>query len=152
VDLSRENTMAFQHERQKDITNYIGMVFQATAMEMNLTGGDNTSGRSTADAQREIFQSKGVRPILQIIESLHNRDIIPYRYGPGWKIDYQTMKNEKEEMELLAAKMNTGVFSVNEVRRDDLNIDPFEGEEFDKPAGSKTPDGSQMNPLNFKGM
>lgn len=152
VDLSRENTMAFQHERQKDITNYVGMVFQASSMEMNLSGGDNTSGRSTADAQREIYQSKGVMPLIQIIESIHNRDIIPYRYGPGWKIDYKTMKNDLEEMDLLAKKMSTGLFSVNEVRKDELNLEPFEDKTFDKPSGAQPPDGSQTNPLNFKGM
>lgn len=152
VDLSRENTMEFQHARQKDITNYIGMVFQASSMEMNLSGGDNTSGRSTADAQRDIYQSKGVLPMLQIIESMHNRDVLPFRYGPGWKIDYKTMKNDMEEMELLAKKMSTGIFSVNEVRKDDLNLEPFEGEEYNKPAGAQQPDGSTANPLNFKGM
>ena len=154
VDLSRENTMEFQHQRQKDITNYVGMVFQASPMEMNLSGGENTSGRSTADAQQDIYRSKGVLPILQIIESLHNRNIIPFRYGPGWKIDYKTMKNDAEEMELLQKKMATNLFSVNEVRKNDLNIEPFPDKQYDVPpgAGSQTPDGSAASPINFKGV
>lgn len=152
VDLSRENTMEFQHQRQKDITNYIGMVFQASPMEMNLSGGDNTSGRSTAEAQRDIYQSKGVLPILNIIESMHNRDLLPFRYGPGWKIDYKTMKNDMEEMELLQKKMATGLFAINEVRKDDLNVEPFDDPKYDEPQGATPPDGSQTNPLNFKGM
>ncbi len=154
VDLSRENTMEFQHARQKDIVNYVGMVFQASPMEMNLSGSENTSGRSTSEAQREIYHAKGVLPIVKIIEMVYNRDIIPYRFGPGWKMDYKSEKNDTEEMELLQKKMATGLFAVNEIRKEDLNLEPFDGDEFNKPpqSGAAQPDGSQTNPLNFRGM
>lgn len=129
VDLSRENTMAIQMQRQKDIREEVGMVFQATPMEMNLSGSDNVSGRSTADAQREIYQSKGINPIIKIIEMVYNRDILPFRVGPGWKIEYDTGKNELEDLEILQRKVNTGLWSINQLRTEELNEQPFPGEE-----------------------
>lgn len=133
VDLSRENTMSIQMQRQKDIREEVGLIFQATPMEMSLSGSDNTSGRSTSEAQEQIYHSSGVLPIVKILETLWNYDILPYRFGPGYKIEFSVEKSEKEEMETLQAKMNTGLFSVNEVRSDDLNLDPFPDEKFDVP-------------------
>lgn len=133
VDLSRENTMSIQMQRQKDIREEVGLIFQATPMEMSLAGGDNTSGRSTSEAQEQIYHSSGVLPIVKILETLWNYDILPYRFGPGYKLEFSVEKSEKEEMETLKAKMDTGVFSINEVRSDDLNLDPFPDEKFDVP-------------------
>lgn len=133
VDLSRENTMSIQMQRQKDIREEVGLIFQATPMEMSLAGGDNTSGRSTSEAQEQIYHSSGVLPIVKILETMWNYDILPYRFGPGYKLEFSVEKSEKEKMETLKAKMDTGVFSINEVRSDDLNLDPFPDEKFDVP-------------------
>jgi hypothetical protein len=154
VDLSRENTMSIQMQRQKDIREEVGMVFQATSMEMNLAGGDNVSGRSTAEAQREIYFSRGINPIIKTIEQVYNRDILPFRFGAGWKLEYKAGKDETEEMELLQRKVQTGLYSVNELRIDELNENPFPGEQFDVPsaAAPQQPDGSNVNPFNFKGI
>lgn len=154
VDLSRENTMPIQMQRQKDIREEVGMVFQATSLEMNLSGSDNVSGRSTADAQREIYFSRGIHPIIKIIEMVYNRDILPFRFGSGWKIEYKTGKNEIEDMEILQRKVNTGLFSVNELRVNELNENPFSDPQYDfPPQGGQSPvDGSQQKPFNFKGI
>ncbi len=144
VDLSRENTMQIQMQRQKDIREEVGLIFQATPMEMSLAGGDNTSGRSTSEAQEQIYHSSGILPIVKILETLWNYDILPYRFGPGYKIEFSVEKSEKEEMETLKAKMDTGVFSINEVRTDDLNLDPFPDEKFDVPiAGGGAQEGQE---------
>ena len=156
VDLSRENTMPIQMQRQKDIREEVGLIFQATSMEMNLAGSDNVSGRSTADAQREIYNSRGVNPIIKIIEMVYNRDILPFRFGTGWKLEYKPGKNELEDMEILQRKVNTGLFAVNELRVNELNEMPFPDPQFDVPpsqgAGTGQPDGSNINPFNVKGL
>jgi len=153
VDLSRENTMEIQMEREKDITNIVGMVFQATPLEMNLSGSEDTSGRSTAEVQADTLHSRAIKPIIQIIKNVIDREILPFRFGPGWKVNYQVSKNDKEEMELLALKMNTGLFAVNEIRKNDLNLEPFTDKSFDVPQGqAAAPDGSKVNPLNMRGI
>lgn len=137
VDLSRENTMSIQMQRQKDIREEVGMVFQATPMEMSLAGSENTSGRSTSEAQETIYHTSGILPIVKILETFWNYDVLPFRFGNGFKLEFSVEKSEKEEMEALKAKMDTGVYSINEVRTDDLNLDPFKDEKFDVPqAGS----------------
>jgi hypothetical protein len=155
VDLSRENTMSIQMQRQKDIREEVGLVFQATSMEMNLTGSENISGRSTAEAQREIYNSRGIKPILKLLESVFNRDIIPFRVGTGWKLEYDIGKNEIEDLDILQRKVNTGLYSVNELRMDELNEPPFPDEQFDKPTSGQQgqpPDGSQQKPFNFNSL
>lgn len=153
VDLSRRDTMSIQMQRQKDIREEVGLIFQATPMEMNLAGSENTSGRSTSEAQSEMYHSKAVLPILKIIELLYNREIFPLRYGSGWKLEYKSGRTEIEDMELIQKKMQTGVFAVNEIR-EELGRDPFVGEQYEKPnpaqAGTGQPDGSSMNPFNTR--
>ena len=144
VDLSRENTMSIQMQRQKDIREEVGMVFQATPMEMSLAGGDNTSGRSTSEAQSEIYHSAGVLPIVKILESFWNYDILPFRFGTGYKLEFSVEKSEREEMEALKAKMDTGVYSINEVRTDDLNLDPFPDAKFDVPQAPSNAGGEEQ--------
>jgi hypothetical protein len=153
VDLSRENTMEIQMMREKDIINIVGMVFQATPLEMNLAGSEDTSGRSTAEVQADTLHSRAVKPIIQIIKNILDREILPFRFGPGWHVNYQVSKNDKEEMELLQTKMATGVYAVNEIRKNDLNLEPFPDRKYDMPpdAGG-APDGSAVNPLNMRNM
>jgi hypothetical protein len=139
VDLTRENTMAAQMTRQKDIREEVGMVFQATPMEMSLDGSENTSGRSTSETQESIFRSSGILPIIKIIEAFFEQDILPFKFGTGFKLEFNIEKSEREKMEALQAKMNTGLFSVNEVRVDDLNLDPYSDPKYDFPQGGQTP-------------
>jgi len=143
IDLSRENTMPIQMQRQKDIREEVGMVFQATPMEMSLAGGDNTSGRSTSEEQGDIYMSSGVLPIVQIIKTLWDYDILPYREGPGYKLKFTLEPTDKEKMEKLKAKRETGVYSVNEIRVNDLNEDPFPDKKFDLPDGGSQ---TEINP------
>jgi hypothetical protein len=155
VDLSRENTMALQTQRQKDIREEVALVFNASNMEMGLTGSEGTSGRSTSEAQQEITQQRGIKPLVQKLETQLNKDIIPMRFGMGFVFKFEADKNEREKAEIMQIKMASGLYSVNEIRKDDLNLDPFDGEEFEKPSGSsaqKPPDGSIANPLNMKGL
>ena len=143
VDLSRENTMAIQMERQKDVKSDVAMIFQASDLEMNMAGSANTSGRNTAEVQQELMYSGGVLPILQIITTMLSREILPFRYGPGWIFEFSSGKNEKEELELATMKSQTGAISVNEIR-ESIGLDNL-GPEYDKPmqptAGASGADG-----------
>lgn len=156
VDLSRENTMGIQMQRQKDIREEVGLVYQATAMEMNMTGSDNTSGRSTSESQEQIYNSRAIKPIIKILEMVFNRDILPYRVGPNWKMQYNSGKNEIEDLDILQRKVNTGLYSPNELRTNELNEPPFPEPEYDRPmaaSGGQAPaDGSTQKPFNFKGL
>jgi phage portal protein BeeE len=155
VDLSRENTMGMQNDRQKDIREDVAMVFNMSNMEVNLTGSGDTSGRSTSETQQEIEQGKGVAPVVGAFEDTINHDVLPYRYGVGYEVKLELSKSEREELELLQIKMATGVYSVNEIRTNDLGEVPFSKEEYDFPPGAGAaipPDGSQTNPFNMKGL
>lgn len=131
VDLSRENTMAFQNERQKDVKSDVAMIFQASDLEMNLAGSANTSGRNTAEVQQELMHSGGILPILQTITTMITREILPFRYGSGYLFEFSSGKNEREELEIATMKSQTGAISINEIR-ESLGLDNL-GPEFDKP-------------------
>jgi hypothetical protein len=149
VDLTKENTMALQSQRQKDIREDVALVFNMSSMEVNLTGSDSVSGRSTTESQQEIEQGKGIVPIISQIESMFNQEILPFRYDHNYTLEFEISKTEREQLEILRLKMDTGLYSVNEVRQNELNENPFEDDQFDKPPGSQQPDGSQNSPFNF---
>jgi len=148
VDLSRADTFATQMQRQKDIREEVAMVFNMTNMEINLTGSGDTSGRETSESQAEIEQGKGIVPILKLIETKFKHDILPFRFGHGFNIEFQTSKNEEEELRKWQLKLQTGLYSVNEIRVKDLNEQPYSGDEYNKPQGSQPQQtGTEQNPL-----
>jgi hypothetical protein len=136
IDLSRENTMGIQNERQKDIRSEVGLVFNASDIEMNLGGGDNTSGRATAEMQYEIDLGRGVYPIVKLIEAKINRDIMPFRYGSEYTFEFKKMKNEKEEREVDTLRLDNGEITVNELR-EEKGYTPFDGEQFNRPRNTQ---------------
>jgi len=151
VDISKENLMAIQMMREKDLLNLVGMVFQATPMEMNLAGSDNTSGRETSETQKDTYYSRAVLPIIKILEQQWDCDILPYRFGSGWNVNYKLSKDDSEEIQKVAAKLASGAYTVNEIREFDLNFDPFPEDVYNRPSGAaKQPDGSQTSPFNMK--
>jgi hypothetical protein len=135
LDLSRENTMDSQSNRQKDIREEVAMTFNMSNMEVNLTGSNNTSGRETSESQSEIEQGKGSTPYLRMLSSMVNRCILPFRYGSGYKMEYSIAKNLKEEYEILKLKMDVGEVTVNE-NRDDKGKSLFPEEKFNRPIGA----------------
>jgi hypothetical protein len=153
VDLTRENTMGIQMQRQKDIREEIALVFNMSSMEVNLTGSDDVSGRSTAESQSEIEQGKGTLPIMAMIENKISREIFPYRYGYGYNFVYKSEISEKDELEKLRLKLSTGLYSVNEIRVKDLNENPFQGDQFNlPPSAQQQPTGSEVSPFNMRSL
>jgi phage portal protein BeeE len=149
LDISKADTMEFQSKRQKDIREEVALVYNMSNIEINLTGSDDTSGRSTSEIQREIEQGKGVAPMLKTIEQKINSEILPYRGGPGYTFKFSVEDSEEKQIEKLTKKKNSGLWSVNQIRTEDLNEMPFEGEEFEKPSGSQTQNG-ELNPFFTK--
>jgi hypothetical protein len=152
IDLSKENTMGIQSQRQKDIREDVALVFNMSNMEINLTGSGDTSGRSTSETQQEIEQGKGIAPILGQFENVANMDITPFRYGLNYSFEFEMTKSERETLEMLKLKMSTGLYATNEVKINELNEMPFDKEEYNYPPGAameSKPDGSNINPFNF---
>jgi|GEM_PF-4569057 len=134
IDLTRENTMAVQNVRQKDIREEVALVFNMSNMEINLTGSGDVSGRATSETQQEIEQGKGIIPILRTIEEKITREILPFRYGPGFMIEFDKSRNERGEVELDLLKLQTGELTVNELR-ESKNKTVFKEDEYNKPQG-----------------
>lgn len=153
VDVSRSDTFASQSERQRMIREEMGFVFNVSNMEMNLTGGESTSGRSTSESQERIENSKGVQPIVQKIEHMLNREILPFRFGSGFEFHFDSGMSEMDEIKKIREKINSGAYAVNEVRVEDMGKDPFDDEQFDLPQGA-APDqlGEEGNPMNIREM
>lgn len=136
VDISKENTMEFQHKRQKDIREEVALVYNMSNIEVNLTGSADTSGRSTSEIQKEIEQGKGVAPTLKTIEQKINDEIIPYR-KKGFSFKFSIEDSELKQIEILTKKVKSALYTPNELRIDELNKMPFDGEEYDRPAPTK---------------
>ena len=156
LDLSRSEIFKDQSERQRFIRESVAFVYNASNMEVNLTGSDNTSGRSTSEAQASIEREKGIYPIVKDIENDFNTQLIPFRFGSSYTFQFKSGLSDKEQAELDQAKMSTQTYSINEVRlaRGD---EPISGDEFDKPGQAQgtqgmQPDGSKSNPLNIRGL
>lgn len=151
-DISKADTFAAQSERQDKLLRDVALVFNMTNMEVNLAGGQFTSGKETSETQGEIEEGKGTRPIIQKIMTILNKDILPYRFGSYFQFKYKKAMTELEQVELDTRKNQSGTYTPNEVRvqRGD---DPIVGEGNDKlPTAQQQPDGSQSNPLNMRAM
>lgn len=136
IDLSRADTIPTQMARQDQTNKYVAMVFNASNQEINETGGDGTSGRSTSETQERNDNSKGIRPMLRGIEDIFTYDIIPNRYGYGYKFEFDESRSDEQKIELSKIKKESGLFSVNEIRVKDYGFDPISRPEFDLPQGA----------------
>jgi hypothetical protein len=128
------------------IREQIGNVFGASNAEMNLTGTDNTNGRESSQTQERKDREKGIYPHLKSIENMFNYDIIPERYSSDWIFSFEMTLSEKEQIDMWKNKLDSGLFSVNEIRTMDIGIDAFNDKQFDFPKGAAPPqpDGSSM--------
>lgn len=133
LDLSGADTMESEMRRQDQIDEKVALVFHATPLEMNKTGSEDTSGRSTSEAQRAALNSKGVAPIVINLEESFNLDLIPWRYGPGYyDMNFSVDQTAREEAEIGALRLKAG-WAMNEVRVPQ-GLDPFNDPKFDEPV------------------
>lgn len=151
VDISKANTFGEQSIRQDKLLRDIALVFNMTNMEINLAGGEFTSGKETSETQSEIEEGKGTRPIIQKIQSIINKQLIPYRFGEMFKFTFQKALSPKEQVELDALKIGSGTYTKNEVRTgrgDDPIIE--EGNDSLQQQSVQQPDGSPFAPINTR--
>lgn len=152
IDLSKADTFAFQQARQDKLLRDVALIFNMTNMEVNLAGGEFANGRETSEVQKEIEQEKGIGPILKKFQDFINDDILPYRYGYDYEFQFDVGMSDKEQVELEQRKIQTGTYSVNQIR-EERGDDVYPEEQYNRPQGATVtaPDGSQANPFNMTG-
>lgn len=138
IDLSKSDTFSAQQQRQDKILRDIALIFNMTNMEINLAGGEFTSGKETSDVQKEIEQEKGIGPIIGMIERTINDDILPYRFGYGYEFQFDIGLSEQEQVELEQSKMGTGTYTINELR-EARGDDVFPEDEYNRPKEGSAP-------------
>jgi hypothetical protein len=149
VDVSRADTFQCQSERMKMVREEVGLVFGASPQEMNLSGSENTSGRSTSETQERYDLYKGIFPVLQVQEEFWTHDVFPFRFGQGFLMEYESEVSESEQVKLLSDKLRSGLWSTNELRIGDMGEEPFDGDKYNKPQGSQPqqPGSDESSPL-----
>jgi len=149
VDLSRESTFQSQSERQDKILRAVAIVYNVSNVEINLTGSEDTSGRATSESQQDSDQQKGWAPIAMQFEDAINTDILPQKFGHGYALESEKGLNDKQKVDLLRARLETGAYSVNEVRTG-AGEEPYPEPEYDRPKSPSAADGSALNPLSMR--
>lgn len=147
LDLSKADTFQHQMARQDKIRESIALVYNMSNMEINLTGSDDTSGRATSETQERIEREKGIGPVIKLIAERLNKDIIPIRYGSGYKFEFTAGFSDTEQLQMDRDKVLSGSYSVNQVRiaRGDP---PFPEEEYDRPQGAQAREiGTEEQPM-----
>jgi hypothetical protein len=145
LDLTGADTFAFQQMRSKDHKNLVGLLFQATPMELNEAGSADTSGRNTSDAQADILMSRGVMPLTGGLEDQMNLYEIPRTFGPGWVFRLEAPRNVRELIENAVHKMPFA--SINQIREEDFGWEPYPEADYSRPqaqtAEQQTTEGLQ---------
>ncbi|ATN95034.1 portal protein [Leptospira phage LE4] len=136
VDLTGNDIFGNQISRLDQIKKYVAIAYNASNLEINETGGDGTSGRSTSETQERNDNSKGIRPILKIMGETCTHEIIPEKFGFGYDFEFMEDISESEQLEIVTKKVGTGLYSKNELRVKDLDEDPINDPAFDIPEGS----------------
>lgn len=153
IDLSRESTFAAQSDREDKTLRMVAVVFNASNIEINLTGSTDTSGRNTSEAQQESDLAKGWMPTAIAYEDRWNKEILPEAWGTSdYQVDLDKGLSEKEQVELETMKLQNGSYATNAVRMD-RGDDPWPEPEYDRAPGAgakqESPDGSASRPLNM---
>lgn len=133
LDISKRDMMGEQLERVREIKKDIALVFNMTNMEVNESGSDATSGRETSESQERQEKQKGTYPIIKSFQEKITQELILPKFGEGHKLKLMSSNDEYEQLELIKAKMETGIYSINQILEEDLNREPFEGEQYDFP-------------------
>lgn len=147
VDLTTAGTMELQNTRQKDIREEVAIVFNMSNLEINLTGSGDISGRQTAEMQTEVEEGKGIAPIKKLIAEDITKNIIPFRFGFGYMLEFDRMKNALREVDLTLKRQQAGLETINESREKE-GLKVFSDEQYNKPKGvGVQPGQDNLNPL-----
>jgi hypothetical protein len=149
VDLGNNDNLPEQLARQKDITEDVGRVFNATAMELNFTGSGDTSGRNTSEAQGDIFHGRGVAPFVTAIENYISYDIIRMRYNEAYLLEADKGEDEERKMRIDLLDLQRGGIVKNEIRERE-NKSTFPDPRYDLPDNANMDRGEELNPVFTK--
>jgi len=149
VDLGGTDNLSEQLSRQKDITEDVGRVFNATAMELNYSGSEGTSGRNTSEAQADIFHGRGVAPFVKAIEDYISYDIIRVRYNEAYLLEADKGEDEERKMRIDLLDLQRGGITKNEIRERE-NLSTFPDSKYDMPIDASMERGEELNPVFTK--
>ena len=119
-------------DSQKWFAKMVFAIFKLTPSELGFTEDLN---RATGIQQMEIHKSKGVRPILKILEEAINREIIWRHFSPDISYSYTqelSLDEKKLQSDIDAARLSNNLDSVNELRDRD-GKEKWPGEQYDGP-------------------
>jgi hypothetical protein len=142
VDVTRADVFKDQSERQRMVREEVGLVFGASNAEMNLSGSESTSGRDSSKTQERKDQNKGIYPHIQIIENFWNHHVFPFRYGEDYEFEFASGVSEQDKIDIWTKMLQSGLYSVNDIRRDEMGLEPYSQEDsqnqFDLPNGAQS--------------
>lgn len=119
-------------DSQKWFAKMVFAIYKLTPSELGFTEDLN---RATGIQQMEIHKSKGVRPILKILEEAINREIIWRHFSPDISYSYTqelSLDEKKLQSDIDAARLSNNLDSVNELRDRD-GKEKWPGEQYDGP-------------------
>lgn len=150
MDISKADTFQAQSERQSKLLKDIALVFNTSNIEINLTGGDNTSGRTTSESQERIEREKGIYPIVRMMDKTVSKGWIPFKFGGGWVFEHKTGLSDEEQLRLETMKIQTGTYDVNQIR-EERGDEPYPEDKYERPPGNSQdeqgPGSSEINPM-----
>lgn len=135
LDLSRENVMGQFIQWREVVDRSIARVYGLSNLEVNLTAPSGTSGRSVAEVLERQDNSKAHRPMIVAIEDLFSQRIIPAKYGFDYYLESDENISESEKIDIATKKANSGLFTKNEIRMKDYELDPHESKTADDLVG-----------------
>ena len=123
-------------EGQKMYMNLVFAMFKLSPAEAGFTEDVN---KATAESQERISIKKAIKPILQMLNDMHNRRIIQEEFGfhdVCFKFLDPDISSEQRQRENDVSDLQNGVITVNEVRAN-RGLDPVEW--GDVPMSQQTP-------------
>lgn len=132
VDVSRADTLGIQLQYQTEVKKKIALVYGLSNIEINESDSGGASGRATSQSLETIDMNKSVIPLVNIFKEFINTDILPYRYGHGFRLDFELSKNIMEETQIDNINVANKTSAVNEIRIK-RGEEPFADKKYDLP-------------------
>ena len=99
---------------------YFHLVFGAYGVSPQEVGFYENSNKSTGESQERITIKNAIKPYLVHIDAKINREILPELLGPECKVKFKWFltdsAQEKVEHDQAIQKLNSNVYTINEVR------------------------------------
>jgi len=137
-------------DSQKWFAKMIFAVYKLTPSELGFTEDLN---RATGIQQMQIHKSKGVRPVLLILQEAINREIIWKHFSPEIQFIFNKeldLDEESKQTDIDTKRLQAGLDSVNELRDRD-GKPKWEDEAYDGPDAAGAKQQQQMDAQQQEG-